>query len=206
MAKQDTDQEPSIEEILNSIRQIISDDEDSGAAAQEDPAPEEETEPDPYPDPDPIEDSSVDDIIELTDRVEEQENTSFEEEGDAAAFDIEMQESPLPDFTPEPEPIIEAAPPPPPRTAPKPAPRPAPVVDSEPDSVLTSKAEDAAFGAFSELARKTAIEYGGITVEEIVRSELKPMLRDWLDRHLPSMIERLVQEELERVSKRVIGD
>jgi uncharacterized protein len=57
---------------------------------------------------------------------------------------------------------------------------------------------------FAELARKTAIEHNGITLEDIVRTELKPLLRDWLDDHLPAIIERLVREELERVSKRAL--
>jgi len=201
MAK-DTDQEPSIEEILNSIRQIISDDDDSAPPAPEEPAPVF------TPEPVAAQPFEQDDVIELMDRVEEEQDISFaESEPD---IEIEMRETPQ---EPEPEDQYipeeeEAPPPPPPRKAPeaRPAPRPAPQPEPEADSVFTRQAEDAAFGAFSELARKTAVEYGGITLEEIVRSELKPMLRDWLDRHLPSMIERLVQEELERVSKRVIGD
>jgi cell pole-organizing protein PopZ len=31
-------------------------------------------------------------------------------------------------------------------------------------------------------------------------------LRDWLDKHLPTLIERLVQEELERIAKRALED
>ena len=58
----------------------------------------------------------------------------------------------------------------------------------------------------TELVRRTAVEHGSVTIEEIVRSELKPLLREWLDKYLPSVIERLVQEELERVTKRVLED
>lgn len=32
------------------------------------------------------------------------------------------------------------------------------------------------------------------------------MLKQWLDKHLPSMVERLLQKEMERISKRVLGD
>ncbi len=209
MAKQDADQELSIEEILNSIRQIISDDEVDATAQGE---PEKPEAPSSAPVADPFVSGDDDDVIELKDRVEDEPAFVPEDIAPEPEIIVEMQEAlpqePVPIIAPppEPEPVMETPPPPaqPPQKPPPPLPpRPAPV---ESDSLLTDMAEDAAFSAFSELARKTAVEYGGITLEEIVRSELKPMLRDWLDRHLPSMIERLVQEELERVSKRVIGD
>jgi cell pole-organizing protein PopZ len=31
---------------------------------------------------------------------------------------------------------------------------------------------------------------------------LRPMLKDWLDENLPPLVERLVREEIERVSRR----
>ena len=85
-------------------------------------------------------------------------------------------------------------------------PEPAPVAVDDFDSLLGDAAEAAAFGAFSELAKKTAVENGGITIEEIVRTELRPLLKTWLDGHLPTIIERLVQEELERVAKRALEE
>lgn len=39
-------------------------------------------------------------------------------------------------------------------------------------------------------------------LEEMAREMLQPMLRQWLDSHLPSIVERLVREEIERVSRR----
>jgi hypothetical protein len=103
------------------------------------------------------------------------------------------------------EEIVEAEPEP----APEPEPEPEPVmqrVEDDLDSILTGNAENAAYEGFAELARKTAVEHGGITLEEIVRTELKPLLRSWLDKNLPSMIERLVQEELERVARRALDE
>ena len=32
-----------------------------------------------------------------------------------------------------------------------------------------------------------------------MRAELRPLLKQWLDEHLPPMVERLVRAELERV-------
>lgn len=183
MSDQDTDQEPSIEEILTSIRQIISDDDDEAEAAEAAPAPEPMPEPEPEPELEPEED-----IVELTDKIED-------EEPEVEEIDVGMQDVNQTYQAPEPAP------------APKPAPRPEPVMqEDDNDSLLSDAAEDAAYDAFSELARKTAIESGGITLEEIVRKELRPHLKGWLDRHLPAIIERLVQEELDRVAKRAMEE
>ena len=40
------------------------------------------------------------------------------------------------------------------------------------------------------------------SLEEIVREEVRPMLKSWLDLHLPSIVERLVRTEIERVVAR----
>ncbi len=40
------------------------------------------------------------------------------------------------------------------------------------------------------------------SLEEIVREEVRPMLKSWLDAHLPSIVERLVRTEIERVVSR----
>ena len=50
--------------------------------------------------------------------------------------------------------------------------------------------------------RATQIHSGGPTLDDIVREELRPLLKQWLDEHLPGMVERLVQVELERVISR----
>lgn len=186
MAAKETDQEPSIEEILSSIRQIISDDTDEGTAAPTPPeAPVVKNEP-----PAPIE---IDDVLDLTQRIDEP----------PAEIEVDLQ-----DFSPEPEPVREAMVD---LSQQKETPPPAPKIERmesavADDTIFTKSAAEAALNGFSELARKTAVEYNGITLEEIVRTELKPMLREWLDRHLPSLIERLVQEELESISKRVLEE
>lgn len=41
-----------------------------------------------------------------------------------------------------------------------------------------------------------------ISLEEIVREEVRPMLKSWLDAHLPAVVERLVRAEIERVVAR----
>ena len=47
--------------------------------------------------------------------------------------------------------------------------------------------------------RQTQIHSSGPTIEDLVRSELRPMLKSWLDQHLPPLVERLVRTEIERV-------
>jgi cell pole-organizing protein PopZ len=47
--------------------------------------------------------------------------------------------------------------------------------------------------------RSTQVYSGGPTLEDLVRSELRPMLKEWLDANLPPVVERLVRAEIERV-------
>jgi cell pole-organizing protein PopZ len=42
---------------------------------------------------------------------------------------------------------------------------------------------------------------GGPTVEDVVRELLRPMLREWLDAHLPGLVERIVAEEVARLAR-----
>jgi cell pole-organizing protein PopZ len=37
-----------------------------------------------------------------------------------------------------------------------------------------------------------------------VREEIRPILKDWLDAHLPPLVERLVRAEIERVVNRAL--
>jgi cell pole-organizing protein PopZ len=47
--------------------------------------------------------------------------------------------------------------------------------------------------------RTMAVQRGGPTIEELVREEIRPLLKQWLDTHLPPLVERLVRIEIERV-------
>jgi cell pole-organizing protein PopZ len=40
------------------------------------------------------------------------------------------------------------------------------------------------------------------TIEDLVQDMLRPMLQSWLDAHLPALVERLVRQEVERISGR----
>jgi cell pole-organizing protein PopZ len=51
----------------------------------------------------------------------------------------------------------------------------------------------------------TQLYRGGPTLEDMVREEMRPMLKDWLDTNLPPLVERLVRAEIERMVGRAVG-
>jgi cell pole-organizing protein PopZ len=61
----------------------------------------------------------------------------------------------------------------------------------------TSAAVDSAFNTLAQ----TVLVRNARTLEDLVREMLRPMLKDWLDENLPSLVERLVRAEIERVSR-----
>ena len=64
-------------------------------------------------------------------------------------------------------------------------------------SSATSAAVDSAFNALAQ----TVLVQNARTLEDLVREMLRPMLKVWLDDNLPGMVERLVRAEIERVSR-----
>lgn len=189
--------EPSMEEILASIRRIISEDSaDAGkgqpAAAAPAAAPSPAPPPAPAPTPTPVPTAEAPspppaaatpaapvaaaaptaaDVLELTEMVDDDGKVT--EIGDG-----------------------------------KPS---APPVDD--DGLVSHRAASAAAGALAglhaasrkgdDLRSSIGLGNGGMTLEEIVRSELRPILKDWLDENLPLLVERLVQKEIKRITRQV---
>jgi len=164
--------EPSMDEILASIRKIISDD----APAAEEPS------------------GSDVEVVELTQAVEE----------DGSVIDIVASE---PEPTPEPEP------PPPPPPIPEFIAEPLPKMTTE--RLVSDQAASMAGSALSALANTveierlasspmmgTAIGNGARTLEDMAIEILRPLLKKWLDDNLPGTVDRLVQKEIERISRR----
>jgi hypothetical protein len=52
--------------------------------------------------------------------------------------------------------------------------------------------------------RTTRVSGHGPTIEQIVREEIRPLLKSWLDANLPPLVERLVRAEIERVVGRAV--
>jgi len=183
-----------MEEILASIRRIISEDDApaaEGAAEAGEPAAEEPValaplEPQPALEPEalkpelpepPAPAGSDDEVLELTEKVAEPiaAEPEVETHGDLDVY-----------ASPEPEPVVAAAP------AWKPA-------DEEP--LLGQGAAQTAASAFGSLAQRIAMPAGGRTLEDVTRELLRPLLKAWLDEHLPGIVQAKVEEEVERIAR-----
>jgi len=100
---------------------------------------------------------------------------------------------------------------PPPVSAQVAAPPPvAPPVAAAPSGIVAPEAAAAAAEAVGSLVRTLTAERAmqvhsnGPTIEDIVRAEIRPILKHWLDTNLPPMVERLVRAEIERVVGRAV--
>ncbi len=106
-----------------------------------------------------------------------------------------------------PDPALEHVVPPPepapPPVTPPPWPDPAPS-----DGLMAPESTAAAAASVGSLLRTlsqertTQVHRGGPTIEDLVREEVRPLLKAWLDHHLPPLVERLVRQEIERVAGR----
>lgn len=64
-------------------------------------------------------------------------------------------------------------------------------------SEKTSRQVAAAFGELSDAFAARSKK----SLDEMAEEMLRPMLQDWLDNNLPTLVERLVREEIERVAR-----
>jgi uncharacterized protein len=213
-------QEPSMEEILASIRRIIADDDATKSTQKPDeavrsqPAPSRPVPPAPPPSPAPrVPDPSLSAVPEV-----EAESASASV-ADQSADILDLTESmasavqPAPSREPNPEPgpmsgpafrtidgsfdvsYEEAAERP---AAPQ---KPAGEFSAQLLSNATSAAVDSAFNTLAQ----TVLVQNARTLEDLVREMLRPMLKSWLDDNLPGVVERLVRAEIERVSRGRLG-
>jgi hypothetical protein len=96
--------------------------------------------------------------------------------------------------------------------APAEPPRPsaAPAAEERLISSATAAASVAALSRLADLGQrgivsKEPLDESGRTLESLVRELLRPMLKTWLDDHLPPIVERLVREEIQRMSRDAQG-
>jgi cell pole-organizing protein PopZ len=75
-----------------------------------------------------------------------------------------------------------------------------PLVAAEAAMVASSSIASLVSTLASERTRP--VYRGGPTIEDLVREEIRPLLKLWLDNHLPPLVERLVRAEIERVVNR----
>lgn len=222
--------EPSMEEILASIRRIISDDDTANKAPAIPPktaaAP---PRPAPVSDPKPV-------APPFRDRAAIQSDIE-----ETLAEPVKRAAEPLPPAPAEPD-ILEltedmAAEPPEPEPMPEPATSNFRTIDGQPDvffaeapaqpepepepepvyaapameapvgydnpqtrSIMSHATSAAVDAAFNQLTQSVFTQ-NGQTIEGLVREMLRPMLKSWLDDNLPGLVERLVRAEIERVSR-----
>ena len=191
--------DPSMDEILASIRKILNED-DAKAA----PLPE----PD-HAGPQPA-GTRPPDVLILDETMLVAPEPTPEPPRQPAPAQAAAPEVPGPEPHPAPAPVSAPAPAMVMETA-LPTPPLVPLPPATPIATpLVSPAAAGAAGASVEslmrtLARErsTATHRGGPTIEDLVREEMRPMLKHWLDTHLPPLVERLVRAEIERVVNRM---
>jgi len=198
-----------MEEILASIRRIIADD-DASKTSQRAPEPPRVAPraapppPPPPPAPEPIEPE-----VEAP----ELDAAVLDEAQDQNADILDLTESmAAPSFNSEPEPAPEPNPAPQFRkiegfsdvsfdeSEQKPAAAREERGDGDRGQLLSSATSAAVDSTFNTLAH-TVLVQNARTLEDLVREMLRPMLKTWLDDNLPSMVERLVRAEIERVAR-----
>jgi cell pole-organizing protein PopZ len=215
-----TQQEPSMEEILASIRRIISEDE---------PAKEDQAEAPPVEQDSDVEQES-EDVLELTEIAEDsaEELASIPEpveepEDELAAEEIDfdapvepMAEEEIDFDAPlaEPEDDLEL------REEAE-IPEELPVMAAPPVSVaptidyalIGEKPAGSTTGSLASLVAAVDRAEGGAqlgdanrTIEDLVKEVMRPMIREWLDENLPGLVDRVVRREIERLSRSAEGD
>ncbi len=205
----DAKEQPSMEEILASIRKIISEDVEENPNDEIDEGLEplelideadEDLEPlelidevDEELEPLELTDEVDEDIIELI--TEEKPLEIIEEEAEEIKVDMMVSED-------EPRNDIELIddnneeedvplPPSPPLQA----------FDEKPvKRIISNQTAAAGTASFAHLENTIRMGNMGDTMEDIVKQMLKPMLRSWLDENLPPLVERLVQEEIRKMA------
>jgi hypothetical protein len=76
------------------------------------------------------------------------------------------------------------------------------------EALVAPAAAAAAAASVEALLRRLDQEGGPLnprsapTIEDVVRSELRPLLKSWLDENLPALVERLVRAEIEKLVSR----
>jgi uncharacterized protein len=195
MSAQPKANEPSMEEILASIRKIIADDQSKAPAATAvepvAPAPA----PVQAPPPAVVVATPVrpvqpqdDDILDLGSEAVSLEETS-KQDIDLLFEPVNAQKTPVeePAFVPQDEPVTAMM-------------SVSPAAEIDMSSLLSNQASNSISSAFGSLAH-TVLSQNARTVDDLVKEMLKPLLKGWLDDNLPTLVERLVRAEIERVAR-----
>jgi cell pole-organizing protein PopZ len=188
MADPKSASDPSMDDILASIRKIISDDEARAQVSNPQSAAQPSGRPAVTP-PRIGPDAGRDDVLLLTDLIEEPKSA------------VVPPPIPLPRIDP-----VRAA------EMPQPSIEPARSADS---TLVGGRVAGSTASAFARLNQAVQDSVpapaadnpgpalaSGKTVEELVKETLRPMLKEWLDQNLPQLVERYVEREIVRLTRR----
>jgi len=192
MSAENAQREPTMEEILASIRRIISEEDKpadggdvldlqppapppSAEAKQPITTPKPAPQPAPPPAPEPV--AAKPPPMEMFDEPEPPPPPRIPPEDEIVIMERQ----------PEPAPAARA---PEPDWTPPPAQRP---LVSDPVASQTA-------GALGRLMGSMMVSTGN-TLDDVVRELLKPMLKEWLDANLPQLVESEVAKEIDRIRR-----
>lgn len=182
--------EPSMEEILASIRRIIADDNNAPAQAGAAAAPAAEAAAAPAAKQDAPADQPEAEVLDLTQPVEPRAPEFKTIDG----ADVTFREEPRPSA---PAPTPPAAPAKAPAAQ---APAPSRGAAMKDQDLLSPTSAAAVSAAFNSLAT-TVLAENARTLEDLVKEMMRPMLKQWLEENLPGLVERMVRNEIERVAR-----
>ena len=173
----DSAAEPSMDEILSSIRRILKDDDAVAMPAPD--APEEAGKP----------------VLDLDPSMIVAEGRGPAKSGGAAEFEQPGAVASAPALSPATPPGMATG----------------QTVDAaamslqNPERLVSAEAAERAASHIDSLRRTVSADRGlslgrgDLTIEDVVRSEVRPLLKAWLDAHLPNLVERIVRAEIERL-------
>ena len=192
-------QEPTMEEILASIRRIIADEEGAKPAAKAAPTEPSAMKSAPAPELPPAtepqeEDEFGDPLVSERDVAASVDDAIAESEARAAPEPVPA----LSEFDAEPDAELDEPAEPPP--APGAHRHTGGQLRALESPLLSAEATAAVNSAFGTLAH-TVLVQNATTLEDLVKEMLRPLLKTWLDDNLPNLVERLVRAEIERVSR-----
>jgi cell pole-organizing protein PopZ len=188
--------EPSMEEILASIRRIISDDQAPKPAPPEPPvAAHIASEPVVARKPPPAEDDE--DILDLPPRPVRKPEPHLINDvpvaNDLSFEDMPPAAPPAPKGQNDMNALMAAADFEPTTTAPA-------VAQQQAERLVSASTDRMVSTAFSSLSN-TILANNARTLDDLVQEMMRPMIKSWLDDNLPNVVERLVRAEIERVSR-----
>jgi len=189
-------QEPTMEEILASIRRIISEDEAPAEGAA--PAP-------PEPEPEPVAAAS-DSPTSMEDQIAAIRAAAgvAAEEADDGDLELTQKVETHGDLD-----FVEAEPAPEPAAAEAEFDEPLPPLDdlvaeapaAPADGLVSASVAAATAATFGRLSSGILMPAEGRTLEDVVREMLRPMLQQWLDDNLPAIVQQAVDAEVDRISR-----